>query len=620
MFLIKISPLSSVAREFNLRTGELKLDLADVGFYGYGKYRLKLFDVLMDSPIKVSPYLMTLSNGILTNADSLWALSYFAFARTDEIVRRGLIERQDKILWDSIISLGNRDKELKEYFILSDTEFAFLEDNVKTILIFILTQIKQSNEWLHEAFRLVNLQELDSSIVLLLKDSLSNKKMEELIDKIDYKYISAGAQDLSFCIHKAMSEITKLDELPQINWTSKYGKIVIGTNGPDIYNEPPYLLIIDPAGADTYYSAATSSIKTPISISMDFGGNDVYLSDSIGIATGVAGYGILVDKGGDDYYSSKLVGVGTGIFGLGLLLDLAGDDNYYVDFYGEGAGIFGCGVLSDIAGNDTYTAFQQAQGFGFVKGSGILIDKAGNDTYIACDDTIKYPSPQTKEHNVSFAQGAGYGVRADFTDGHSLAGGIGMLLDFDGNDSYSCGVFGQGVGYWFGIGALLDYKGDDRYNGVWYVQGACAHFAIGVLIDSAGNDTYVASMNMAQGAGHDFSLGVLVEYEGDDCYSSPNLSLGAGNANGMGLFMDIIGNDVYDTHSGLTLGKANIGKRGSLRDYMNCIGIFFDGRGNDKYNEKFAGNNKKWNQLPIENPALTAEINIGCDLKKIPYK
>jgi hypothetical protein len=180
------------------------------------------------------------------------------------------------------------------------------------------------------------------------------------------------------------------------------------------------------------------------------------------------------------------------------------------------------------------------------------------------------------------AQGAGYGYRSDYLTGHSLSGGIGILYDAGGKDSYLCGVFGQGTGYWEGVGVLWDEKGDDRYQGMWYVQGAAAHYAFGYLEDIAGNDTYIAEMNMALGAGHDFSVGMMLDRAGGDTYSAPNLSLGAGNANGIGVFADLLGNDKY-TSTGLTLGKASEATRGSIRERALCLGLFIDLDGADTY-------------------------------------
>lgn len=189
-----------------------------------------------------------------------------------------------------------------------------------------------------------------------------------------------------------------------------------------------------------------------------------------------------------------------------------------------------------------------------------------------------------------------------------------MLVDMEGNDSYEAGLFAQGCAYWYGVGMLKDEGGDDNYFGIWYVQGSGAHFGVGILNDGEGNDDYKATMNMAQGAGHDFTIGYLVDESGDDVHHAPNLSLGGGNANGVGIFWDKSGNDVYNVEAATTLGRANIGSRGSLRDYMLCLGLFLDTGGQDKYSKSFAKDDSLWTQkgVNMELP-LDTEKGVGLD-------
>lgn len=189
-----------------------------------------------------------------------------------------------------------------------------------------------------------------------------------------------------------------------------------------------------------------------------------------------------------------------------------------------------------------------------------------------------------------------------------------MLIDMEGDDRYSAGLFAQGCAYWYALGILWDEKGNDSYNGVWYVQGSGAHFGCGVLYDAGGNDHYKASMNMAIGAGHDFTLGVLIDESGDDIYDAPNLSLGGGNDNGIGIFWDKSGNDIYNVSAQTTLGRANITSRGTIRDYMLCLGLFLDTGGKDTYSKPFAKDSTLWTQkgLNTEKP-LEAEKGVGLD-------
>lgn len=603
-----------VAKELKIPLNEICLDKEGFELYGYGKFRLKIFDNLIFSPVKVPSYTKELARGILNYSDSLWALSYFPFARIDEGVRRGLIQRPVKEFIDSlertnlINYLNNSIKKLGGQPKIQQIDATLLKG-----LVLILKSVTIYLKEIENATSHISRNQIDKVLKSMEQEGeneLSNSEIEKLIKNTDFKIISGLSMDLSFYVQKGIEFLKEADFETPFEIDTDYGKIILGDYKDNKYDSPPYLLIIEPDGNDEYLNAGLSNKKPPLSIVIDLRGDDIYKGKS---GTGICGTGILIDLKGNDRYLADKFGIGTGIFGQGIIMDYEGDDRYICDSYGQGAGLFGTGVLVDLKGNDYYEGFQCVQGFGFVKGCGILLDKKGNDKYIARDDTVKYPSSQSKKHNTSLAQGVGFGIRADFTDGHSMAGGVGFLIDGKGDDEYSCGVFGQGCAYWMGSGFLVDFEGDDRYKGIWYVQGAGAHFALGVLIDSSGNDRFIAEINMAQGAGHDFSSGYFINYKGYDFYKSPNLSLGAGNANGMGIFIDFEGNDEYRTKGEITLGRANIGRKGGLRDYIKCIGIFIDAEGKDKYHEKFAGNKKIWKQKPPIKPYLDSEKCIGID-------
>jgi hypothetical protein len=611
--------LKAASEKLNCDLADLKIDPADLDFYGYGRYRLKTFDFIATEPLKAEPFMQVTARTLLSNADSLWFLAYYPWARIDEGVRRGLVERPENRLRDSLAKTADARTGLKnlliEKFGVLKPDLSPLSDSLARGLWLVLEEMTNSLEWINKGVAGLTRSELDSVVNGLTseqEDGMDNRQLERMIEKTDFKALAAGAMDLGYVLPVTADFMKNFPARRPLLIETKYGKLAIGTETNDKYDRGPYLLIIDFGGDDEYVDCPVTDKTFPISIVIDYAGNDEY-HGRCGPATGVAGYAVVLDREGDDSYTSDRVGLATGIFGLGLILDCAGDDFYSGDLYAEGAGLFGGGVLTDLKGNDEYACFQGGQGFGFVKGCGILIDREGDDTYVARDDTVKYPSPQTGEHNASLAQGMGYGIRADYLDGHSLAGGVGILADGQGNDRYSCGVFGQGCGYWYGAGFLIDMLGDDEYNGTWYAQGSGAHFAFGGLLDSCGNDRHTLQMSMGLGAGHDFTLGCLFDYAGDDYYEGGGLSLGAGNANGMGLFADFQGDDTYQNRDGNNLGFATIASRGGLRDYMKCIGLFFDGGGNDKYGAVFAGDRKFWIQKPTLEPVLKTERFIGID-------
>lgn len=418
-------------------------------------------------------------------------------------------------------------------------------------------------------------------------------------------YMAAGGHDLLLACQEAEALLAKVPAAVRYDYRIRttWGVLELTGGTDDRHTDSDTFLLFDTGGNDTYVNCpCNNSVTNWCSIVIDSAGNDKYLSDEVlantpvnqwagrkgggnlpGPGGALFGYSILIDSRGDDLYRTHRPGLGSGRYGVGVLLDKAGEDQYDAYQDSEGFGLFGAGILEDDAGRDVYRCFTESQGCGMAGGAGYLVDRAGDDTYVAEDQVIDFASAQSAQHNTSMAQGAGYGRRADITDGESLAGGIGILYDQSGNDSYSCAVFGQGVGYWMGVGALWDDSGTDTYTGLWYVQGAAAHFAIGYLEDGQGNDSYTATMNMAQGAGHDFSIGMLLDHAGDDVYKAPNLSLGAGNVNGIGILVDFAGADRYES-SGITLGKASPPDANSLRMRALCLGVFIDlGGANDTY-------------------------------------
>jgi hypothetical protein len=444
-----------------------------------------------------------------------------------------------------------------------------------------------------------------------------DKVIEQVASEADFSRLYAGAQDIAEAV-KRMADSLEFAFFPEkkVEITTDRGLIVVGTSKSDSYEYPtPPLLIIDGGGDDTYRFSGYPE-KYPLSAIIDISGNDRYISSDTtkpGIGGALMGMSVVLDKAGDDYYEGKTITQGCGIFGVGILLDYEGNDIYVAESYSQGCGAFGVGIMADSSGNDSLYCVILSQGFGYSKGCGLLINYEGDDKYIAEDDSVINPSSQTKEHNSSLAQGVGFGKRADYIDGHSWAGGVGILCDAKGDDYYSAGLFAQGCAYWFAVGMLLDGEGDDSYNGIWYVQGSGAHFAVGYLDDFGGNDRYNATTNMAIGAGHDFTIGYLNERGGNDTYVAPNLSLGGGNANGIGIFRDHSGDDVYTTQGGTTLGRANVSAKGP-REFLHVFGIFIDGGGNDTYNEPYAKNGTRWVSPKTDPEGKNPyEIGVGID-------
>jgi hypothetical protein len=185
----------------------------------------------------------------------------------------------------------------------------------------------------------------------------------------------------------------------------------------------------------------------------------------------------------------------------------------------------------------------------------VLDDLDGNDHYY-CGGmwrTSYYPDTPGYE---GWGQGIGAGIR-------SVAdGGIGVILDGNGDDVYEYDYFAQGGGYWLGLGFARDFAGDDTrlgstqkaYNGSRRTQsifdrfdcGFGCHFAMGFCFDDAGNDTYGGTI-MGLGFGWDCSNGFLFDFGGNDRLNARGgQTEGAGAQASLGVLFNYGGDDVYE--------------------------------------------------------------------------
>jgi hypothetical protein len=305
---------------------------------------------------------------------------------------------------------------------------------------------------------------------------------------------------------------------------------------------------------------------------IDLAGDDKYIANgNLSQGAGFMGIGILADIQGDDLYISGNFSMGAGVFGGGILMDLDGDDVFIADSYTEGAGIFGIGLLLNTRGNDIYESRRASQGFASVKGFGALVDLRGEDTYIAGG---KYPDHRDPDHSTkSLSQGFAIGIRP-YESPVGASGGIGVLIDKEGNDKYIADYFSQGSSYWYALGILHDVKGDDTYFAGRYSQGAGIHISAGSLIDETGNDSYMITYGVSQGIGHDFGIGVLADFYGDDTYKGGVLSQGAATCGSLGVLYDEDGRDSF-----ITSGKANDAGRGDDSCRARGFGIVMNGKG-----------------------------------------
>ncbi|MBL8049023.1 MAG: hypothetical protein JNJ45_10125 [Chthonomonas sp.] len=466
-------------------------------------------------------------------------------------------------------------------------------------------------------------------------DPAEAARNERTLRALDLRPLFAAGSDLAEATVEAQNLLGTVSPTQKyrVIFMTAWGTVILSGGSNDRY-EGDLALAIDTGGNDVYVDLPRNSSPTNwASVVVDAVGDDRYVSDpelistemgkfgkrrirsGLGPAGAAFGFAFISDGAGDDLYASHETGLGFAIAGGAAIFDRRGSDRYYGYKNAIGGAIGGFGLVEDAAGDDVYYGFTRIQGFGGTRGVGCVIDRAGRDQYVAEDKIIDFPSAQSALHNVSFAQGTGVGRRADYLDGMSQPGGVGLLFDLGGNDRYSCGVFGQGAGYWSGLGGLLDVEGDDSYSGQWYVQGSAAHFAVGVLRDMQGADVYTGPMNMAMGAGHDFSVGVLHD-DGlqNDRYNAGSLSLGAANANGIGVFTDEGGDDFYSA-TGICLGQSSEAPKGTLRERALSFGVFWDAGGEDSYPvaAPYAGNGKRSTNWAYRQAAPESQVGVFLD-------
>lgn len=625
-----------------LSRAEARVDLEVMELYGGGEYRLPLFGYLMADPQRIpelSALQLTAFAGSQNVADALGKAAWLM----SRGVRRNLVddpvaayrERVNTVkpLEDAIARVRTT-AHATPGTIFADPPTADLPTALQSELALLLLTIEQCARWRDEAFAaapaagmtahvrdLIRYATLDRLLPESGSEQEHQQRLDRLMAAVDDATLQAAGMDLALTLDAVRAALAKVpaDSVTTRAWDTPWGPIVLGGPGPDQHDGRQPLVIVDLGGDDRYSVGAAADETHPMGVILDLAGNDQYLASPNEPATwggAVCGLAFLIDESGNDVYEGTDATQGCGIAGVGVLWDGGGTDRYTARTHAQGAGAYGTGLLVDLGGDDTYTVFQRGQGYGFCRGAGVLCDFAGDDQYLADDTTIDFPSAQSKEHNASLAQGFGFGRRADYTDGHSLAGGVGLLADVAGNDHYTCGVFGQGSAYWYGTGLLADGAGDDAYHGVWYVQAATAHYAVSGLLDLDGADRYTATMNMAQGAGHDFSVSYLRDEAGNDHYTAPNLSLGAGNANGVGYFCELSGDDVYEADPNrINFGRARIPGtaeqlRTSLRRTTRCLGFFLDAAGNDQYPARDGlGNGLTWHDQEDGKAAYGAGVD-----------
>lgn len=446
-------------------------------------------------------------------------------------------------------------------------------------------------------------------------------KIEKTARAVDFPLLAKGANLLALAVDNANQRLHNArKEKPfefdaDFSIDTPFGRVRIAGTGHDEHQADGKhgLLTIDLGGNDRYYGGAASSdpVDHAVSVVIDVGGDDHYETRSAAgwldrlengpaggkpgfrqetaadhqpaFGCGLLGYGFLADLGGNDRYVCPVGGLGCGLMGYGALLDVAGDDTYRGDTGLLGCGLFGAGIHADLAGHDRYEIVHKSLGYGGTSGAGLAVNLGGNDRYVADVKHVKYSWFDDFGTQLSLSLGFGFGRRADMGDGHSWAGGLGMLVDGGGGDDfYQCGIYGIGSAYWYAVGICHDDGGNDEYLSDSYSIASPPHFAVGIVIDEAGNDIWRGKSSRACGFGRDFSIGWFEDTAGDDTYICSDSAFGIGNLNSLAVCWDKAGNDTWIARSN-SFGQPYMESEKAIRDYpVNC-GLFIDGGGKDRY-------------------------------------
>ncbi|MCU7837314.1 MAG: hypothetical protein KZQ83_19000 [gamma proteobacterium symbiont of Taylorina sp.] len=400
--------------------------------------------------------------------------------------------------------------------------------------------------------------------------SIMNEQNEDTLEVISQLLAIASRVDMVKLFHAAghwlqlvnpdwlvslQSCLSQLNNPVPVQKNTAFGKIIIGTASDDSYNIHPQqeniALLIDPAGNDYYRQDQnrTSSTQSHLynTAIIDLAGDDQYdAGKTSGFAFAALGNALLVDLSGNDQYKARYWAQGSAFAGIAALYDHQGNDSYRAESFSQAMALFGSGLLIDHEGNDNYSLRHHGQALGLPYGHAVLMDGQGNDHYKMhngltssyLNSALQSQVPLTSSE--SWGQGCGKGFR------NILPGGLGILIDIQGKDSFSAHEFAQGGGYYYGMGLLYNLgNNDDHYQGSRYNNGFSAHQAIGGLIESGGNDDYETTGSAFCGTAWDQSISLFYDQSGDDTYSGKDFSFAAAAHNSIASFWDISGQDKF---------------------------------------------------------------------------
>jgi len=565
------TPWDPILRQAGLKPADLNISSAK--WRGGGAYSLKVFDAIWDDWQKLEPFSTDLAHDLLRNAANPTKLVAKAALTLDQPEPKPPSFKRETLV-QAILACGGTEASQKQKLDQAAEQVPKPIAQDAAIMLQALQIAAQDRDqafaWtgltgksLHDRLQALSPEAL--AFATTYDDGGLGPNCLDLMGKTDLGALARGLQALA-----AAGERLHTGGLPKtpfsFTWQTDLGRIELSGGAKDSHNLAGACLVMDAGGNDSFEGPKDAA--GTICAVVDYGPANSF--HNCGFA--LLGIQAIFAQGGHDEFDSDDCGVGGAAFGASLLFERGAQNHFACGSIGEGGAVAGIGILSCLQGQNKFDCKWLAQGFAGPRAFGALVVPKGSNAFDADDVHITNPSPQTAQHNVSMSQGAGFGRRADPGDGHSMAGGVGILAADGGHNSYTCGVFGQGVGYWYAIGALVDFGGHASYQGVWYVQGSAAHYSIGCLLDQGGHSSFLATIAQSQGQGHDYSIGLLRCRGGHDSFASQGSgAFGSGRWNGLGLFAADGPDNTYQGGASESYGFA-----ADHRPAEPCCGLFAD--------------------------------------------
>lgn len=379
-----------------------------------------------------------------------------------------------------------------------------------------------------------------------------------LIEKVDLKSIRQASLKLSEAVELELPVLQSFRGKISFSKRIKVDGIVIeiGGSGADEHRTRDSNLCIDFGGANTYDGRYGAGVGYA-SVLIDMGDSSRFRGPDLNYGCGVLGIGLCYCISGEDRFEGKSLCFGAGMAGVGGIAKYGGNDLYRANALSEGAAAFGIGILWDSGGDDSFVAKTASQGFGRTGGFGWLISQSGDDTY-----------------RTDSGQGMGLGLAGSYL---SISGGVGLLTDLGGQDTFKGGTGCQAFGKDGGLGSLYVQTGNDLFEATDQAQACAVNQGSAYFLSLSGDDSYV--LHGAQGQSHssDHSVSVFFDREGDDLYMGKDCRPATAINGSLSLFLDGAGNDRY---FGVPAAAISTSVTGAL-------GIFADLGGDDHYAEGF---------------------------------